>query len=100
VEVLGELCTGPNDVICISALPPFAVLNARSLSKKLSARLPNAKILVGLWNSGGDRAAEKRIDKVVSGDVITTLAQAVEQIGNMTGARLLGERPEPVAGPG
>ena len=47
------------DVVCISALPPFAVLHARTVSKRLRARFPDLKIIVlsSFW------AAEMRSQK-------------------------------------
>lgn len=44
------------DVVCISALPPFAVAHARHLYLRLRARLPKLKIFMGLWGFSGDMA--------------------------------------------
>jgi hypothetical protein len=84
-------------VICISAVPPFAVLNARSLSKKLQARFPDLKIVVGVWNSDADGKAWDRIDKAVPGDVATTLAQAAERIRNLVETMSWKDAHSPVA---
>ena len=37
------------DVICISALPPFAAVQAKSLCKQLRRRCRDTKIFLGLW---------------------------------------------------
>jgi len=42
------------DVVCISALPPFAIDHARSLYASLRSRLPNLEIIVCLWHSDAD----------------------------------------------
>lgn len=69
------------DVVCISALPPFALLHVRSLSKQLRRSFPKLRIVVGLWNfSGGGAKAEERLAAAFSVEVVTTLAQALERI--------------------
>ena len=49
------------DVFCISALPPFAFVQARNLTIQLRERYPSTKILVGIWGFSGDanRAVER-----------------------------------------
>ncbi len=81
MEVLEALAGEPGDVVCISALPPFALINARSLSKGLRSRFPELRILVGLWGfSGGGIKADERLAKAFSVDVVTTIGEAVERI--------------------
>jgi predicted PurR-regulated permease PerM len=41
-------------VICIGALPPGGLAHTRYLCKRLRARLPHAKIVVGRWGLKGD----------------------------------------------
>jgi hypothetical protein len=78
-EIVG-ITPQAGDVVCISALPPFALLNARNLSKRLRSRFPELKILVGLWTlSDGESAAERFAPSAVD-TVVTTLAIALEQI--------------------
>ncbi len=80
-EVLEELAIHPSDIVCISALPPFALMNARSLSKRLRTRFPKLRIVVGLWNfSAGGANPEQRLEAAFSVEVVTTLAQAVERV--------------------
>lgn len=67
------------DVICLSATPPAAVMHARYLCKRLRARLPEAKLVVGLWDPKGDLSkAQERIG--CGAIVVATLADAQEQI--------------------
>ena len=54
VEMLAQVKDEKPDVICISALPPFAIPHARSLYTKLRAQAPKVKIDVGLWGFSGD----------------------------------------------
>jgi predicted PurR-regulated permease PerM len=53
-EMLAQIRAGHPDVVCISALPPFAVPHVRSLYAKLRAQQPDLRILVGLWHFSGD----------------------------------------------
>lgn len=41
-------------VVCIGALPPGGLVHTRYLCKRLRARLPNAKIVVGRWGLKGN----------------------------------------------
>jgi predicted PurR-regulated permease PerM len=69
------------DVICISALPPFAVSHARTLYLRLRARLPAVHILMGLWGSAGDPARLARRMRMAEGDkVVVNLAEAIAEI--------------------
>jgi len=68
-------------IICVSALPPFAVGQARSLCKRLRARLPEVPLVVGLWGfSGGVPRAEQRVGPSTADAVCTNLTEAMLQI--------------------
>ena len=68
------------DVVCVSATPPGAMMHARYFCKQLRRRLPNVKLVVGLWNVPGDLSkARQRI--ACGAIVIATMADAQEQIG-------------------
>ncbi len=76
-----ELSGNEEDVVCISAVPPFALLKARSVSEKVRSRLRRPRIVVGLWNfSGGGLNAEERLAKAFKVEVVTTLAQALDSV--------------------
>jgi predicted PurR-regulated permease PerM/methylmalonyl-CoA mutase cobalamin-binding subunit len=78
------------DVICLSATPPAAAMHARYLCKRLRDRLPEMKLVVGLWNVQGDLSkARERIG--LDAIVVATLADSQEQI------RLLSQPPLPLA---
>jgi len=69
------------DVVCISAIPPFALLPVRSLIKQLRRSFPTLRVVVGLWNfSGGGAQTEERLAAAFSVEVVTTLAQALDRI--------------------
>jgi hypothetical protein len=85
IEVSDLLSVHPDDIVCICALPPFALLHARTLSKRLRTRFPGLKIIVGIWNAseGGPRV-EERLGKAFADTVVTTLKAAVTELQTLT----------------
>lgn len=80
--MLAEVTKSEAEVICLSALPPYAVSHARGLYKKLRARHPQVPIVIGLWNYSDDPV--KAAQEISGGEqklVCTTLAQTVVQVG-------------------
>ncbi len=66
------------DVVCVSALPPFATAQAKSLCKQLRQRFPDAKIVLGLWEfPGGVARAQERVGLGCADMIGTSLAQIV-----------------------
>jgi hypothetical protein len=51
-EMLEQIGNENPDCVVLSALPPFALTYARTLYKKVRARLPDVSIVIGVWNSG------------------------------------------------
>lgn len=75
------------DIVCISSTPPAALMHARYLCKRLRARFPEARIVVGLWNSRGDLTkAKERIGCGEAIYVVGTLADAREQVRQLAHA--------------
>uniref|UniRef100_Q023I3 AI-2E family transporter n=1 Tax=Solibacter usitatus (strain Ellin6076) TaxID=234267 RepID=Q023I3_SOLUE len=69
------------DVICICALAPFALMSARTLSRRMRKRFPRQRILVGLWSrSGESEDFEQRLAKAFDVQVVTTLSDAMERL--------------------
>jgi hypothetical protein len=65
-------------IMCVSALPPAAMGQARSLCKQLRKCFPERTIILGLWNfDGGASKAQERIGPGCADLVGTTLAQVV-----------------------
>ncbi|MFZ1942377.1 MAG: AI-2E family transporter [Acidobacteriaceae bacterium] len=80
-QVVDEVFDARPEVVCLSALPPYAMAYARTLYEGLRARQSNLDIVIGLWNHSGDLA---KAAKVITGDqgypVCVTLAEAVERV--------------------
>jgi hypothetical protein len=81
-EMLAQVKDRSPDIVCISALPPFALLHARELYKRVRSVLPETKIVIGLWKFGGDPAkATVRLNIAGDDKLALTLAQTVLQAG-------------------
>lgn len=80
-ELLAQVREEKPDVVCISALPPFAIPHARSLYSKLHAQEPSLKIIVGLWHFSGDAGSVSRRLGLADGSrALTTLAEFHEAL--------------------
>jgi predicted PurR-regulated permease PerM len=86
-EIVQHLPPEPQDVICISALPPFAFAQAASLCQLVRLHLPNVKMLAGVWGYSGDLdKALERFGTARPDAVVSSLAQAVAQISEWRNA--------------
>jgi hypothetical protein len=78
LELVLVLEPSADDVICISALPPFAFSHAKTLSRQLRARCPRTKIVVGVWGFAGEIERALELFQVPRPDhLVTTLEQAL-----------------------
>jgi hypothetical protein len=81
VEMLALIEIRPDDVICISALPPFAFTPARTMCTLIRERFPKVKLVIGVWGFSGDtEKAKARFERAPPDRLLTSLAQAVQQI--------------------
>jgi predicted PurR-regulated permease PerM len=83
-DLLSTLAIGPQDVICISSVPPFAGSHARALAKQLHGSIHGATLVVGLWtlSPAGENQA-LRLKQAFSAAVVTSLAEALAQIRSL-----------------
>jgi len=85
-EILLRLSEETETVICVSALPPFAFAETRSLCQKVRHRLPRNRIVVGLWDPALDaERIRERLSTCRPDRVVTNLAQAVQQVREWQG---------------
>ena len=71
-------------IVCVSAMPPAAVAHARYLCKRIHARFADINMVVGVWSTRADPQKVKlRIGCTPTVQIVTTLAQAQEQIDQM-----------------
>jgi len=83
-EMVDEVEKRKADLVVISALPPSAVAHSRYLCKRVHARFPDARMIIGLWLVKGDvKRLRDRITCVADVLVVTTLGSMQEQIHQM-----------------
>jgi len=92
-EVLALIEAGRSDVVCISALPPYAFAPARAMCKQIRERFPKLKVVVCVWGFSGDvQKAITRFERTQPDRLSTSLAETVKHI-----LELVGPKPEPAA---
>jgi len=80
-ELLALIEAGRGDVVCISALPPYAFAPARALCKQIRERFPKLKVVVCVWGFSGDtQKAKARFERTQPDRLSTSLAEAVEHV--------------------
>lgn len=65
------------DIIFVSALPPFAVIHARSVCRRARQLFPDVRVVLGLWNSvlPPEKLIE-RLGQATCDAIVVTLSQA------------------------
>jgi predicted PurR-regulated permease PerM len=80
-EMLAQIKEEKPDVVCISALPPFAIPHARALYGKLRAQDSKLRIVVGLWNFSDDPLkVNRRLGLADGARAFTTLAELRQEL--------------------
>ena len=59
-EWIALIEAGRSDVVCISALPPYAFAPARAMCKQIRERFPKLKVVVCVWGFSGDTRTKPR----------------------------------------
>ena len=84
--MLAETSKSEPDIVCLSALPPYAISHARNLYRRMRTQNAELKIIVGLWNYTEDLA--KAANEISGGEpteIRTTLAQITLQTSSVLG---------------
>jgi hypothetical protein len=78
-EMLSQVSEAKPGLVCISALPPFALVHVRGLYSKLRLQSPDLHIVICLWQFEGDAQKVSARFKVTPGDgFFTTLPQVLQ----------------------
>ena len=88
------------DLVCISALPPYAFAPARTICKQIRERFPLLKIVVSVWGFSGDVSkALARFERGQPDRLCTSLAGALDQIHELAGPERVAtfQAPAPLA---
>lgn len=91
-ETLEQIEQKACKVVCISAVPPHAAAQAGQLCKRLKQRFPEVKVMVALWAAEGSDKLESRLREAGVDVVVTRLADAVEQLRELTIPRALAKQ--------
>jgi hypothetical protein len=84
-HMLAQIPRQKPDIVCISALPPFAIPPVRALYGRMYAQNPHQKILVGLWHFSGDSTKlGRRLALKDDSRAFTTLAELVHEVQEMS----------------
>jgi predicted PurR-regulated permease PerM len=85
-ECLASIASNPGDVVCISALPPYAFAPARAMCKQIRELSPKLKVVVCVWGFSGDtHKAMARFERTQPDRLSTSLAEAVEHVQELVG---------------
>jgi hypothetical protein len=80
-ECLASIGSDPGDVVCISALPPYAFTPARAMCKQIRELSPKLKVVVCVWGFSGDaQKAMARFERTQPDRLSTSLAEALEDV--------------------
>jgi predicted PurR-regulated permease PerM len=84
-RIIAQISREKPDVVCISALPPFAIPAVRALYGRMQAQNPKQKVLVGLWHFSGDSTKlGRRLALKDDSRAFTTLAELVHEVQEMS----------------
>jgi predicted PurR-regulated permease PerM len=88
-------------IVCISSLPPVSTIAARGLCKRLRARLPSARIVVGLWQPDDVEFAvrRERLGKAGADETYPDLRRAAAAIAAFAACTLPPGTDEPDTAP-
>lgn len=81
LHLMQSLELSQDDVICVSALPPFALSHAKTVCRQLRTQFPRTRIILGVWGFAGD--AERALERFQAPRpdcLVTTLEQAISAV--------------------
>lgn len=81
VDEISEQNGQRGHIICISALPPFAVSSVRRLYKRIQLRFPKCSVAIGVWAYNGDLDSMRSLLKLSDSDILlNAVGEAALQI--------------------
>jgi hypothetical protein len=75
-EMLGTIEERRAEILFVSALPPFAIRQARALCRRARQRFPDLKIMVGLWES---TAKSEKVQQRLGADCFDKMANSLRE---------------------
>src|SRR5580698_1508827 len=78
VDVLKTVRPAAGDLICISALPPYAFTPVRKMCQQIRTRFPKVAVVAGVWGFGGDRdKARASFERTPPDQIFTSFLEIV-----------------------
>jgi predicted PurR-regulated permease PerM/methylmalonyl-CoA mutase cobalamin-binding subunit len=89
-ELIDQAVALAPSIVCVSTVPPASTIAARSLCKRLRARLPSARIIVGLWQPEDAEfiARRERLGKAGADETYPDLRRAAVGIAEIAACTL------------
>jgi predicted PurR-regulated permease PerM len=83
-DLVAQVAEQAPALVCIGALPPGGLAHARYLCKKLRARFPEVKIIVGRWGlAGGVEVNREQFQDAGADLTATTMLETRSQLGSL-----------------
>jgi predicted PurR-regulated permease PerM len=83
-DLVAQVAEQAPALVCIGALPPGGLAHARYLCKRLRARFPEVKILVGRWGlTGGVEANRDQFQEAGADLTATTMLETRNQLNSL-----------------
>jgi predicted PurR-regulated permease PerM len=83
-DTFARLSKSNSDVAVISALPPLAIIRARTVCRRVRQECPGVKVALGLWNSAASAdKIKERLGSLCSETIFTTLGQAQSELATL-----------------
>jgi predicted PurR-regulated permease PerM len=80
-ELLEAVRRDRPDVVCVGGIPPYAVLRARHLCKRLRAEAATVRVVLALWDLTEDPQLTQERRKVADADrIVTSIATAADAV--------------------
>ena len=98
-ELVESVETIEADLVVVSVLPPLPQRDSRLLCRRLRKRYPDLPILVGFWDGSPEEATRPLFAAKGDGEIVTTLAEAVERARAIASRLPLHDRPLPESAP-
>jgi hypothetical protein len=78
-----------DDVVFTSAVPPLALAHSKAVYKQLRAKFPKLRIVACIWGYTGDLTnAKERFDGQAPSAILTSLADALKYVAELSGDRV------------
>ncbi|HEV3007500.1 MAG TPA: AI-2E family transporter, partial [Burkholderiales bacterium] len=83
-EIVDRIAESGAKIVCISAIPPQAAIQAGYLVKRLKSRLPEVKVLVVIWTSEDIARARARLGEAGADKVVSSFPEAIAQLHELS----------------